>query len=220
MRLGLYGGSFDPIHWGHIRPILHATAELALDQVYYLPTAAPPHKLGRRLAEVWYRYAMVEMALLEFPLLRVSTLELEREPPIFTVDTVEHFRRRLPGAELVLLIGGDSLDDLDKWHRWRDLVSMVRLAVLDRPGHGARRAELESVLEAGKGVDWLDNQPLDVSSTELRAALARGERPPVTAMPASALALCIKYGLYSSDDEVIEVPGAPSSGPRQRPERR
>ena len=108
MRLGLYGGSFDPIHHGHVRPVLKAVERLQLDRVLYLPTAQPPHKMDAAFAPALHRFAMAELALLDHNRLQVSDFELVGRPS-FTVETLEHFNTRFPDAWLHLLIGSDSL---------------------------------------------------------------------------------------------------------------
>jgi len=187
MKVGLFGGSFDPIHRGHIEPVRQACRDLALDRVYYLPTAQPPHKSERRFAPALARFAMVELALLHDPQLLVSTFELTLGRRAYTVDTVEHFRRQLPSADLFLIIGADSYRELDTWRRWRDLVEMVTLVVLRRPG--------SEVAVAG-GVIVLDNAPLDVSSTELRERLRQGDRSVDGLIPEAVLDYVRKYSLY------------------------
>jgi nicotinate-nucleotide adenylyltransferase len=202
MRIGLYGGSFDPVHYGHIRPVLEAKKLLSIDRVYYLPTARPPHKPDRQFAPPHARFAMVELALLGEPDLLVSALELTPDRPAFTVESVEHFRRLHPDAEIFLLIGGDCLADLQSWHRWRDLVASVHLAVLIRPGweFDRVRAELSPEVEeaiASERVHFVANPPVEVSSTRIREAMARGEEVSATAMPRLVLEYLRKYSLYS-----------------------
>src|SRR5947208_4241718 len=102
MKVGLFGGSFDPIHRGHIEPVRKARRALGLDRVIYLPTARPPHKPGGALAPAPARYAMVELALLFEDGLCASAYELTADRPAYTIETLEHFRAELPDAELFL----------------------------------------------------------------------------------------------------------------------
>jgi nicotinate (nicotinamide) nucleotide adenylyltransferase len=134
MKIGLFGGSFDPIHCGHVEPVKEARRLLGLERVIYLPTAIPPHKPGRVLAPPLARYAMVEMAILSEEGLYASPYELTLDRPAYTAETLEHFQRELPAAELHLLIGGDSFFELPRWVRWRDIAAAARLVVLARPG--------------------------------------------------------------------------------------
>ncbi|HEX6201459.1 MAG TPA: nicotinate (nicotinamide) nucleotide adenylyltransferase [Thermoanaerobaculia bacterium] len=200
-RVGLFGGSFDPIHAGHLLPVADARARLGLDRVIYLPTARPPHKPKRCLAPAWARYAMVELALLSEEGLYASPHELTLGRPAFTVETVEAFRRRWPEVALSLLVGSDSFAELDTWHRWQELVAAVRLVVLARPGWEVEQvidrvpAALARRVEAGE-VDVVATRPVDLSATDVRQILARGEEPPPGALAAPVLHYIRKYSLY------------------------
>lgn len=199
MKLGLFGGSFDPIHRGHIEPVQAARKALGLDRVIYLPTAVPPHKPGRVLAPAHARYAMVEMALLEEEGLYASTFELTLERPAYTIETLEHFRETMPGVDLHLLIGGDSYADLDHWVRWREIADAARLVVLTRPGWILEEAflspDLADLAKSGRVV-FLGQPPVDVSSTRLREMFSRGEQPPAGSVPESVVRYVHKYDLY------------------------
>ncbi|HWM91000.1 MAG TPA: nicotinate (nicotinamide) nucleotide adenylyltransferase [Thermoanaerobaculia bacterium] len=199
MKLGLFGGSFDPIHRGHIEPVQAAREALGLDRVIYLPTAVPPHKPGRVLAPAHARYAMVEMALLDEEGLYAATFELTLERPAYTIETLEHFHGIMPGAELHLLIGGDSYADLDHWVRWREIVDAARLVVLTRPGWTLEEAtlspELAGLARSGKVV-FLGQPAVDISSTRLREMFARGESPAAGTVPLPVVRYVHKYGLY------------------------
>jgi nicotinate-nucleotide adenylyltransferase len=204
MKVGLFGGSFDPIHRGHLEPVQEARRVLGLERVIYLPTAIPPHKPGRRLAPPLARYAMVEIAILAEEGLYASPYELTLDRPAYTAETVEHFQRQLPAAELHLLIGSDSFFELPHWVRWRDVVAAARLVVLARPGWDlaelAGTAEPErrelSALLASDRVRVLEQRPCEVSSTRLRELLVRGERPPAGWMPDLVVDFVHKYSLY------------------------
>lgn len=201
MRLGLYGGSFDPIHLGHLRPVMQAVEQLQLDRVTYLPTGNPPHKPDVDFAPASRRFAMTEIALLGYERLQVSDLELSDEPS-YTIDSVEHFRRLAPGADLHLLLGSDSLARIDTWRRWRDLFDQASLVVLARPGW-SREAVLghvpDEVREAihDGSVSWVDNRPLDISATEIRRRLRAGWQLPRDWVPEPVLDYVRKYSLYS-----------------------
>jgi len=196
-RVGLFGGSFDPIHRGHVELAAAALLELELDRVLFLPTADPPHKRSR-MASALQRYCMVELALLDHPRLQVSAVELTPGRTAYTVETVERFRRELPAARLFLVIGADSFAELDQWRRFEDLVAQVELVVVNRPGFEQARATPGQRLEAalcGRAVHWLDRR-IDVSSTELRRRLGRGENPGADLLPPAVLQFCAKYSLY------------------------
>lgn len=198
-RVGLFGGSFDPIHAGHVRPVQAARRALGLDRVIYLPTALPPHKPKRAFAPAHARYTMVEMALLDEPGLYASPHELTLERPAYTIETLEHFARELPGADLHLLVGGDSFLELVTWRRWRDILAAARLVVLARPGFAVAGAPAELV-EASRAADgrvtFIEHEPVDLSATAIRALLARGEAPPPGSLARSVLDYVCKYALY------------------------
>jgi len=141
VRIGLFGGSFDPVHRGHVAGARAALAELALDEVLFLPTAVPPHKPGHTFAPALRRYAMVELALLDEPRLRVDSAELVLERPVYTIDTLERFRAERPGDEPVLLVGADSLAEFDGWRRWREILAATEIGALVRPGWEWARVE-------------------------------------------------------------------------------
>jgi nicotinate-nucleotide adenylyltransferase len=199
VKTGLFGGSFDPIHRGHIEPVREARRALGLDRVIYLPTAVPPHKPGRRLAPAHARYTMVELALLGEEGLYASPHELTLGRPAYTVETLEHFRRERPEDELHLLIGGDSFADLHLWVRWREIAGLARLVVLARPGWDLDTVSLDPEVAALARTDrvrLLHQEPVDVSSTRLRELLAAGEAVLPGSMPDLVVRYVQKYKLY------------------------
>ncbi|MEM1247842.1 MAG: nicotinate-nucleotide adenylyltransferase [Acidobacteriota bacterium] len=191
-RLGLFGGSFDPIHDGHLRPVLSALRELELDRILYLPTAQPPHKPGRRFAPAVARYAMVELALLEEEALQVSPFELE-EGPTYTIDTLRHFTAK--ERDLFLLIGADSYLELDTWRSWRELFALATIVVLARPEYDRQAPEEVRRLAADHEVLWVEHELVDISSTQVRKALRDG-RTTALPVPGPVLQYCWKYKLY------------------------
>lgn len=201
MKVGLFGGSFDPIHEGHIAPVLGAQRRLGLDRVVYLPTASPPHKRRQSFAPALARFAMVEMALLDRPDVIVSTHELTLERPAYTVETLEHFHVAEPASELFLILGADSFLELSSWVRWREILELAELAVLTRPGSrldgepSPFAPELRAAVESGR-VHFVENAPLAVSSTEVRRRLAEGETIPDDWLAPRVVRYLAKYRLY------------------------
>lgn len=199
MKLGLFGGSFDPIHAGHVVLAQSARKEARLDRVVFLPTADPPHKPSRN-APAWARFAMVELALLDEEGLYASAHELTPGRTAYTIDTVEHFRETEPEARLHLLVGSDSLAQLHTWKRWQDLIRLTRLVVLRRAGWG--RDEVESRLPTGLRERLAESPPLwvgrpvDLSSTELRQAVHRQQELPEAHLAPRVLDYIRKYRLY------------------------
>lgn len=200
MRLGLYGGSFDPVHRGHLEPVREAMEELALDRVVYLPTAHPPHKGGHELTSPFHRYVMVELALLDDVRLVVSHHELV-EGVSYTVETLRHYRRLHPEADLFFLLGSDSFVELGTWREWRELPRLARLVVLRRPGW-EEAAAVESLppalaeLVARGDVHFASNRPIDAAATELRRRLTEEREEVGDELPARVLQYIRKYDLY------------------------
>jgi len=201
VSLGLLGGSFDPVHRGHVELALAVHAALGLERVVFLPTAVPPHKPGRTFAPPLSRYAMVELALLDHPELVVSDLELTVGRPAYTIDTLEHLAAERPGRDLVLLLGSDSLAALDTWRRWPELLERARLAVVERPGAARAKVvadlapELAERLAAAR-IDWIEHRPHPASASEIRRRLAAGEAIPEGWLEPRVLTFVRKYGLY------------------------
>lgn len=204
-RIGLYGGSFDPIHLGHVLPIEEARRALALDRVVYLPTATPPHKLDREMAPAHHRLAMVRLALRNRPGIEISTFEMGemgdagdgQAEPSYTVRTLEHFQAA--DRQLFLLLGADSFVGLHRWRRFAELPELAELVVLARPGFALDPRALDPILlraiERGR-VHVVANAPRAVSSTELRARLAAGEDPPAGWIEEPVLNYIDAHGLY------------------------
>ena len=133
MRVALFGGSFDPIHCGHIEPVLEVVRVADLDRVIYCPTARPPHKRDRDLAPALRRYAMVEAALKPWQELQVSTYELREEAESFTLDTVRHYLETQPEWSLSLLLGADAWEEIDTYRAWQEILDLVPVIVMSRP---------------------------------------------------------------------------------------
>ncbi len=199
MKIGLYGGTFDPIHKGHILPVREALRALDLDRVLYLPTAEPPHKTGKVVASAQARFTMVELALLWEPGMMVSTAELDRPGPHFTVDTLTRFCEAQPDDAFVLLVGSDAFASFDTWRSWQKILELAEIAVLMRPGWGRDRLEdvlsdeLREAVASGR-VRYLDNRPVAASSSDLRVQVAKGSAP--SPIPRLVLDYLRKYDLY------------------------
>lgn len=168
-RLGVFGGTFDPPHLGHLRLAQAARAQLRLDRVLWVLTPDPPHKLGQRLSPAADRLALVQAALTDEPAFELSRVDLDRPGPHWAADTVRLLAEAYPGAELVYLMGGDSLRDLPRWGRPLEFLSYCTLGVLRRPGAVIDLAALEAVLPGLTAkVAFVDAPPLTIASHVLR----------------------------------------------------
>lgn len=134
-RIGLFGGSFDPPHAGHLLLAESAREELQLEKVYFIPARQSPLKDWAAFASPEERLAMVGLAVADNPFFEVCRVELDREPPSYTVETVKYFHQLFPEAELWLILGEDNLADLHRWYRVDELLAIARVGVGKRPGN-------------------------------------------------------------------------------------
>jgi nicotinate-nucleotide adenylyltransferase len=176
-RLGILGGTFDPPHNGHLALARESLRSLRLTGVLWVLTPDPPHKDRPDLTPYPLRRKMLQAVTGENPAFTLCEVELERPGPHYMTDTIRILRQRNPIAEYTLLLGEDSLRDLPDWHRPQDLLRLCRLAVMRRSSAKADMVSLESVLPGiGSRTTFLDSAPMDVSSTEIREWVQRGEK--------------------------------------------
>jgi len=193
-RIGLFGGSFDPIHYGHLRIAEEFTAAFALDELRFIPTARPPHRQDSLLSSAQHRSTMLQLAIAAHPRFVVDERELPRTTTCYTVDTVAEIRAELSADDsLAWLIGADSFLALTAWRRWQELLEMACMAVACRPGfdlnnwqNHASPALVAQVLpkiqtltvphHPRQGtIALLPTTPLAISATAIRAQLAAGQ---------------------------------------------
>jgi nicotinate-nucleotide adenylyltransferase len=201
VRIGVLGGSFDPVHRGHVALADAARRELDLARVLFLPTARPPHKASRQLAPALARYAMVELALLGEPDLWVSALELDERRTAYAVDSLARLRREAPADDFVLLVGADSLAAFDTWRHWQDLVTGFEIGVLPRDGFerpdvlARMDPELRHAVREAR-LAWVRAATHPASATEIRRLLRAGEPVPPGWLDERVLSFLAKYRLY------------------------
>jgi nicotinate-nucleotide adenylyltransferase len=202
-RIGLFGGSFDPVHNGHLAVAQSALDHLKLDEVRWVPAARPWQKADRELTPAEHRAAMARLAILAEERFRVDESELQRDGPSYTIDTVDALYAQRPQAEVFLVIGQDQYAHLHTWYEWRALLSRVTLAVAARDGRLGRPAP--QLLSVWHRIELLPMPEVDVSSTQVRAAVARGDD--VRAMVPAPVARYIElHGLYRQQRQ--ETPAA------------
>ncbi|MDO8630201.1 MAG: nicotinate-nucleotide adenylyltransferase [Phycisphaerales bacterium] len=179
-RIGLYGGSFNPIHCGHLIVARSIRERLDLGRVVFLPSRHPPHKAEGGLAAAEHRSEMVRLAIAGEPGFEFSDYDLTRDGPCYTIDTVFHFLARFgPGVELSWIIGGDSLAELPTWRRTRELVDACRIVTAARPGVGGVDWEALGKLFDDVQIQRLrdgvvDTPMIDISSTDIRCRTRDG----------------------------------------------
>jgi nicotinate-nucleotide adenylyltransferase len=188
--IGIFGGTFDPIHYGHLRTALELEQTLGLGVVHFVPCATPPHR-SAPLTDGWLRLKMVEAAIRGEPKFLADDRELRRPGLSYTIDTLASFRAELPDAPLCLLLGMDAFLGLPQWHRWRELFDVAHVVVAHRPGWQAPRdGTLGDLLKArgnaspaelgARPAGLLHVRPvtqLEISSTDLRDLLRAGRDP-------------------------------------------
>ena len=186
MRTALYGGSFDPIHHGHLILAREAMEQLALDRVVFIPAAQSPHKLSRIPASPELRLQMVRAAIAGEARFECDGSETEKPGPSFTVDTVEAWRAKAPGDEFIYLIGHDNVRELPTWRRYDELRAMVQFVVFERDG-SAPPHDFPSV-----------KRRVDISATEVRKRVA--ERRSIRYLvPEPVRAIIAAHHLYQGE---------------------
>jgi nicotinate-nucleotide adenylyltransferase len=177
MRLGVFGGSFDPPHVAHLILAQEACNQLGLDQVLWVLTPDPPHKRSRRLTPAAIRYQMLALALQGNPVFVASRIDIDRPPPQYAVDTLHLLAQEYPQAELVYLIGGDSLRDLPTWRRPAEVIAASdAIGVLRRPRVRIDLDRLEAQLPGLSSIiRWIEAPRLDISATQIRRLVGAGK---------------------------------------------
>jgi nicotinate-nucleotide adenylyltransferase len=179
MRLGLFGGSFDPVHYGHLVLAECCREQRRLDQVWFLPAAVPPHKLDRELTPAGARVEMLELATAGHEAFSVNRYEIDRGGVSYTVDTLGHFHAQCPDAQMFLLLGADMLADLPTWRHANQVCELAIPLVVDRPGAGAPRFDCLAGVAPPERIDLVRQlqvqmPQIDFSGTEIRRRVAQG----------------------------------------------
>lgn len=180
MRLGIFGGTFDPVHFGHLLLAECCREQCGLDAVWFLPAAVAPHKQDREPTAVARRIEMLELAIVGNPAFSVCQYEADRGGVNFTVDTLEHFHKEDPGRELFFLLGADMLADLPLWRNPGRVCELAVPTVVRRPGCGPIDFECLSGVASAERIELMRRHQvempgIDTSSTELRRRVEMGQ---------------------------------------------
>jgi nicotinate-nucleotide adenylyltransferase len=175
-RIGIFGGTFDPPHLGHLILASEAHVQLKLTRLLWVLTPVPPHKMNRPISSLDDRLAMVKLALNDERSFELSNIEIERPGPHYTLDTIRVFSNLYPNDDLILLLGGDSLRDLPTWHRPADLVAAChQIGVMRRPGDSIDMDKLDAKIPGLQAkVQFVEAPLLEIASSEIRQRAARG----------------------------------------------
>ena len=190
MKLGILGGTFDPIHFGHLRVAEEVAEELALEHMYLIPAALPPHKDGKPVSSFEHRMAMIQLAVEGSPLLEALDLEGRRQGLSYSIETLREFRQLFKGNfELFFIIGIDAFLEIGTWKEYRALFDHAHFLVINRPGFqsedlgrfltslevGFERDGDKFVVPSGNHLIFREATLMDISSTEIRNRVAEGK---------------------------------------------
>ena len=211
-RVGIYGGTFDPVHNGHLEVARRVLELFELDEVIFVPACVPPHKRNANITSAFHRFAMVALATEADQRLLVSTIELDAPDRPYAVDTVARMLDET--RRLFFIMGADSWSEITTWREWQRLVGMCDLIVVTRPGHvveaqvdnfvDVRGAGVRAVVgrvenEANARVFLTDIAMIDVAATDIRAAVRTGDFEKLRArVPPSVAGYIEKHGLYKN----------------------
>lgn len=175
-RIGIFGGTFDPPHVGHLILASEAHAQLHLTRLLWILTSIPPHKLDQPISSLEDRLAMLKLTLSDEPDFELSRVDMNRPGPHYTLDTLKLLARENPNADLIPLIGGDSLRDLPTWHRPADLIAAChQIGVMRRPGDSIELSALEKQIPGiAAKVRFIDAPLLEIASHEIRQRASEG----------------------------------------------
>lgn len=219
-RIALYGGTFDPVHLGHLEIARRVSELFEIDQVLFLPAQVAPHKLGRSVTAPLHRYAMLALATQDDPKLAISTFELDSPDRRYTVDTLSHFVSVMgERAELFFIMGADSWVEITTWRDWQRLLKMVNHIVVTRPGYDLSsvaqsperiidmrsKGSAEAMLDAGAGtkIFLTDVVTKDISATQIRTLAAAGKFGELQQLVSPPVAFYLeKYKIYQEPNEL------------------
>jgi nicotinate-nucleotide adenylyltransferase len=219
-RIGLFGGTFNPIHRGHLHAADEVEKKFPLNRIYLIPSALPPHKRPDNLAEAADRLEMIRLAIAGIPYLKVSEVELSRSGPSYTIDTVTHYQTLFPSeTELYLIMGIDAFLEIDTWKSFLDLLRQISFIIMSRPHEHSKNDYADKTIftdylyrtiskeyefsssnscyhhPENRPIFMIDVDPLDISSTEIRNRIQQGRS--IRPLVSKAVANFIKAkGLY------------------------
>ncbi len=217
--IGLFGGTFNPLHNGHLKVAEDVRAQFQMEKIYFIPSALPPHKKRDNLADAGDRYQMIEFAISGYPKFDISDVEIQRKGLSYSIDTVRYFKKKFPSATCYLIVGMDAFLEVDTWKSYGTFFDLIPIIVMTRPAESAVSTlnpaeELESYIQAHvdqhyefspptscfvhperQPVFLCHVTPMDISSTRIRNLIKQGKSI-TTMVPASVEKYIYKKGLY------------------------
>lgn len=163
-RIGLFGGSFDPVHNGHLEAVNSFLGSGLIDEIWILLTPDPPHKTDQKKTDFDHRYHMLKLAFQESDNTKISDVEKDLPKPSYTLQTIHHLKNQYPDYTFFLCLGEDSLQSFHKWHKYDEILEECTLMVVNRPGFDHSGVDSEIL----KKTIFVDHKPMNISSTEIR----------------------------------------------------
>ncbi|MDU3174156.1 MAG: nicotinate-nucleotide adenylyltransferase [Corynebacterium striatum] len=197
-RIGIMGGTFDPIHYGHLVAASEAAYRFQLDQVVFVPTGQPWQKAGRDVTAAEHRYLMTMVATASNPRFTVSRVDIDREGPTYTIDTLRDLRELFPDAELYFITGADSLASIMSWRDWEVMLEMANFVGVTRPGYELSKDMLP--LGSQTGIELIEIPAMAISSTDCRKRAGEGE-PVWYLVPDGVVQYIAKNNLYGPNPD-------------------
>jgi len=211
-RIGLFGGTFNPIHLGHLRGVEEVREAFGLEEIVFIPSAIPPHKVAEGVIKARHRLEMVKLAIMTNPFFSISRVELDRQGKSYSIDTLQYFREREKNTSLFFILGRDACVEIEAWKDFQHLFFLSNFIVMTRPGfrktplHAQLPETLVSAFRYGREVKaWIHSSGhtlhfkeitfLDISSTRIRQLIERGESEKYL-IPAEVEAYIKQHGLY------------------------
>lgn len=212
-RVGVMGGTFDPVHHGHLVAASEVQSWFGLDEVVFAPTGIPWQKQSRKVAPAEHRYLMTVIATASNPRFSVSRVDIDRAGPTYTIDTLRDLHDQAgPGVDLFFITGADALAQILTWRDHDEIFDLAHFVGCTRPGHRLDASTLEAL--PGDRLTLVEIPALAISSTDCRARVARGE-PVWYLVPDGVVQYIAKHGLYGGGDPaaVLSEPVVPSAEP-------
>ena len=186
-RIGIMGGTFNPPHIGHLLMAEQVGSQLELDEVWFMPSAKPPHAPGKKTIAAQHRLQMVQKAIARNPLFKLQPYEVNLGGKNYSYHTMKHFTKEYPEADFYFIIGSDSANDLETWHNIDKLAELVQFVGVRRPG--------QRPYNGNRQIIWVDSPLVDISSTEIRLRVFL-EQSIKYQVPEEVEAYILKHGLY------------------------
>ena len=205
MRLGIMGGTFDPIHWGHLVSDEAARHQFLLDQVLFVPAGQPPHKEGRRVSSAEDRYLMTFLAIANNPVFHISRIEIDRPGQSYTYDTIAKLRETFELTELFFITGADAMREVLTWHRAEELLTMSHFVAASRPGFTLEDYMQQEAIQRFRqkgNIHLIEVPAMAISSTDLRRRVLKGE-PIKYLVPETVENYIYKNKLYVEDEAIF-----------------